>query len=213
MDNSRQSFSQENFQAMDKFVEPPKPRTRQILKQYPRGRGKNGRIHQEPRRQQTKRCYRQMPQGVAIEVPIRDLEPLRTLNAFRRDLGLGPSRNLISSAIYNYDPTMIAELYEKTMTGGSSSFPQFCLSAQHQTHIGSLDFLGAPIDSSTGGYHTSNSSLSYQHYSSDKSSSETRPSTSQQSGDRDSINICRGSETSADKRRSSHGGAQRSPER
>ncbi|KAI0553591.1 hypothetical protein F4679DRAFT_580318 [Xylaria curta] len=154
----------------------PKPRTWQILKQWPRGCGKNQRMCEK-----TKRYCQQIPQGGALdsptseprnqfafEVPIRDLEPLQALNAFRRDLGLGRSSNLISSAIYDYDPTTIAECYEKSITDGFPRWPRYFPLAQ-QTEVGFVEYF--TINSST-----SNSSLSYQH------GIDTRPSTAQHSG-------------------------------
>ncbi|TRX88099.1 hypothetical protein FHL15_010997 [Xylaria flabelliformis] len=129
---------------------------------------------------------------VAFEVPIRDLEPLQTLNAFRRDLGLGRSSNLISSAIYDYDPTTVAECYEKSITGGFPRCPQYFPSAQHQTEVGFLECFGAPIDGSTSDYETITSSLSYQH------SIDTRPSTAQRSSDGNSVDTCPDHATPAD---------------
>ncbi|KAI0443616.1 hypothetical protein F4803DRAFT_549886 [Xylaria telfairii] len=181
---------------MDNLVETPKPRkprARQILKQFPQGRGEKRRNPEEScQHQPAKRCHQQMPpQGVTLEVPIRDLEPLQILNAYRRSLGIGPSPNLISSAIYSYDPTTIAECYEKTMRRDFSNFPQIGPSIRDQTDR-PLGFSGAPIDSPTSDYGTSNTSLSYQHESSDEYSSDTRPSTSQQSGDGNSVSASPG---------------------
>ncbi|RYC57967.1 hypothetical protein CHU98_g8240 [Xylaria longipes] len=154
-------------------------------------RGENELIYEKPRRQQAKSFPQQMPQDsipVALEVPIRDLEPLRILNAFRRDLGLGPSPNLISSAIYDCDPTTIADCYQKTIAGDFPSFPQIYPAAQQgQTHGRSSQSFGAPIDISASDYDTSNSSSSYQHESSDEYSNDTRPSTAEQSGNENSV--------------------------
>lgn len=48
-----------------------------------------------------------------MQVPITDLNPLSNLNKYRRTLGLGPSKNLMSSAVYNEDPSVIYAYYNK----------------------------------------------------------------------------------------------------
>ncbi|KAI8953752.1 hypothetical protein F4801DRAFT_596989 [Xylaria longipes] len=216
MADMRQNSVQEKFQVMDKLVEPPRPRARQILKQYPRVRGENELIYEKPRRQQAKSFPQQMPQDsaipVALEVPIRDLEPLRILNAFRRDLGLGPSPNLISSAIYDCDPTTIADCYQKTIAGDFPSFPQIYPAAQQgQTHGRSSQSFGAPIDISASDYDTSNSSSSYQHESSDEYSNDTRPSTAEQSGNENSVDTFPSYVTPANQWYSSHKSVENAP--
>ncbi|KAI0468586.1 hypothetical protein F4859DRAFT_489637 [Xylaria cf. heliscus] len=180
------------FYAMDIPVEPPKPRVREILKQFPRVRHANERTHEEPRSQQKKGDHQNVPEGVMLEVDIHDLEPLQILNAYRRKLGLGPSLNLISSSIYDCDPTTIAECYERTITGGFSGFPHLFSPTQHQVPNGSPQSSEAPVDSSTiSECDMSSSSSSYQHETSDEYSSDTRPSTSQHSSDKDSVHYDR----------------------
>ncbi|KAI1166906.1 hypothetical protein F5B18DRAFT_676867 [Nemania serpens] len=110
-------------------------------------RSRNERNREDLRSQQAKKCHQQVREGVTLEVPIHDLKPLQTLNTYRRDLGLGPSRNLISSAIYNYDPTAIAEYYEKLALGDSSSSSSARSSTQREIETNPFGLPGLPIRS------------------------------------------------------------------
>ncbi|KAI0113943.1 hypothetical protein GGR51DRAFT_504951 [Nemania sp. FL0031] len=106
---------QGNHLRMDSLVKPAKPRIVQILKQVPisqERRKSEAQTRQAQHDQQAKTGQRHMPEGMMVDVPIHSLAPLRELNAYRQCLGLGPSKNLISSAIYNYDPDVVADYYD-----------------------------------------------------------------------------------------------------
>ncbi|KAI1121615.1 hypothetical protein F5Y10DRAFT_288249 [Nemania abortiva] len=95
-----------------------------------------------------------------MDIPIHSLAPLRELNAYRQCLGLGPSKNLISSAIYDYDPSVVADYYE------SHPFPW------DELDIGPFIFERSPLWNSTSC--SNNQGSSYYH-------SNTQPSTPHQS--------------------------------
>ncbi|KAI0199143.1 hypothetical protein F4808DRAFT_462130 [Astrocystis sublimbata] len=163
-----------------------KPRV--ILNQLPQGR------HDKGTQVTTTDNQQQMP----LEYPIRDLEPLQVLNAYRRQLGLGPSKNLISSAICNYGPAEIAECYERTMAGDFSAFPPFYAPTSSQQSYGSSSFAGdfdKPVDEGNGddmGDHEwamSKYVASEESNSLDEDNSDTRPSTSQQPSDLASLGL------------------------
>ncbi|KAI0505259.1 hypothetical protein F5B22DRAFT_651885 [Xylaria bambusicola] len=59
-----------------------------------------------------RRQLEQVPQ-ITLQVPITDLNNLSKLNAYRRRLGLGPSKNLMSSAIYDHHPSAVDNYYEQ----------------------------------------------------------------------------------------------------
>lgn len=82
---------------------------------------------------------------VTIEVPVHDLKPLQMLNAYRRGLGLGPSRNLISSSLFNYDPTAVAECYERLALGDSSRSSSARSSTHQQIEANPFGPPGLPI--------------------------------------------------------------------
>ncbi|KAK5624389.1 hypothetical protein RRF57_000105 [Xylaria bambusicola] len=52
-------------------------------------------------------------QPATLEIPITDLHHLSKLNSYRHSLGLGPSKNLISSAIYDHDPSAVDSFYQQ----------------------------------------------------------------------------------------------------
>ncbi|KAI3343116.1 hypothetical protein F4824DRAFT_494907 [Ustulina deusta] len=115
-------------------VEPTKPRRLQLIKQVPLSRGRiryapvrnEERIIEERKKliaeglgdQQLKSSHQQIPL-MTIKAPIVDLKSLAYLNEYRRRIGLelgialGPSLNLMSSAVYNYDPITTKAFYEK----------------------------------------------------------------------------------------------------
>lgn len=82
---------------------------------------------------------------VTIEVPVHDLKPLQVLNAYRRDLGLGPSRNLISSSLFDYDPNAIAEYYERVALSDASRSSSARSSTQRQIETNPFGLPGLPI--------------------------------------------------------------------
>ncbi|KAI1359918.1 hypothetical protein F5Y08DRAFT_349217 [Xylaria arbuscula] len=49
---------------------------------------------------------------VEMQVPLLDLNPLANLNEYRRSLGLGPSKNLMGSAVYK-DPNLLNAYNER----------------------------------------------------------------------------------------------------
>ncbi|KAJ8128496.1 hypothetical protein O1611_g5139 [Lasiodiplodia mahajangana] len=103
---------------MGNLAKPTKPRIVQILKQVPisqetsERRKSQAQNRQAQHDQQAKDGHRHVPEGMMVDVPIHSLAPLRELNAYRQCLGLGPSKNLISSAIYNYNPDVVADYYD-----------------------------------------------------------------------------------------------------
>ncbi|KAJ2989214.1 hypothetical protein NUW58_g3585 [Xylaria curta] len=115
------------------------------------------------------------------EVAIQDLEPLQTLNTYRRGLGLGPSRNLISSVISTYDPNTIAKLYEEITMGDPSKFSLAYSPAQYPMHGTHPAFDRPPTQSPTRGHDKFHLSPSSQYQSSRDRSSETRSSSSHRS--------------------------------
>ncbi|KAI1203027.1 hypothetical protein F5X97DRAFT_318622 [Nemania serpens] len=125
---------------------PTKPRILHILNQVPLSRAERSRNERMRQRgQQAKDRHQQVREGVTIEVPVHDLKPLQVLNAYRRDLGLGPSRNLISSSLFDYDPNAIAEYYERVALSDASRSSSARSSTQRQIETNPFGLPGLPI--------------------------------------------------------------------
>lgn len=120
-----------------------------------------------------------------VEVPISTIKPLCELNAFRQSLGLGPSKNLISSAIYNYPPNVIAEYYKKEFPFPGDASASTSSSTWYQPQFGPVVFPRPPVQGST----MSASSQSSTSQSSTSQSRGTYPSASYQSSGNRSANI------------------------
>ncbi|GAP86087.1 hypothetical protein SAMD00023353_0302140 [Rosellinia necatrix] len=141
MATATQSFPQGTHLGIDSPAKPAIHRVRQILNQVPlsiRRRG-NPRLCDLPHNQQANKPQQRLL-GASLEFPIHDIEPLQTLNAYRRDLGLKPTKNLISSAIYDYNPTAIANIYDRLSRDHFSASSSVGSLSQPQLDDGPLKF-------------------------------------------------------------------------
>ncbi|KAI0539920.1 hypothetical protein GGR58DRAFT_523456 [Xylaria digitata] len=95
-----------------------------------------------------------------IEALIVDLEPLKYLNEYRRLLGInGPSRNLISSGLYNYDRDTFYRAVDQLPTGSNSSSVYAGAVRQMKQQLTSLVAEQSIPDPSISNYNTMSDSL------------------------------------------------------